>query len=548
MYSTFVFLLIHSIHSIQYTDEISTDDVSFDATQSTTSNTSVSRCDFDHHPMNPMVITTEKEMYKLIGSVCENLFNLSDTRRCPLGPVIVPLGGFPLHLFNVTEQMQRNPISIASAVVNIMKRWYEWFSNVHSMNNKITPFECRHNLIFYLGARLRTFQELYDMNSFQILSKSLDSLDSHYKHFTQSRVPLIPRWLLHDEYVAIISDQKLRIIGILGEGTQAFVFKVQSQVDKQVYALKLFKRMYEGLEGSLEHSRRECKSEENILMKITEIVESEQNLTVPQLIARTNDDITIDCERHQAFLMELIESEPTASSLVTGVINAMTMYSQLSFNIDVLARNGISHNDINEENVVFDSYGRYWLIDFGLASMDLNHRPIDSEEEYHYPILGAFFYYSPQMWRMNEMLGDKTLYDLSVSEKRDLILESNLYSLRSLILHNACKSVDLYRGELKQMQALHVQMDMIWRRDNLKGWSFIKKNLMILWEIRSLMASKYIRRRPQSPFIEVFEPLVLKHSMMNSIGHVDIAVEFKDSRIQTLDRKQSGCCDRCVVN
>ena len=129
--------------------------------------------------------------------------------------------------------------------------------------------------------------------------------------------------------------------------------------------------------------------------------ELNQTVNVPRLIEMTEDEVAISCSEHNAFLMEFIEKKPKTNDEK----EIMEMYLQISFVIDVLARNGISHGDITADNVIHGLDGRFYLIDFGMSIyLDTRHLGgLDSSSVTSFPkedriLLGAWYYYSPKIW------------------------------------------------------------------------------------------------------------------------------------------------------
>ena len=147
------------------------------------------------------------------------------------------------------------------------------------------------------------------------------------------------------------------------------------------------------------------------------------------------------------------------------------------------------------------------------------------------PLVGSWHYFSPGMWTLNELVQNGDLFNMSIPQRVNLVLESNQYSLRALVLHIVCRSMHFLHGLSNRMRALHDKMDLIWRRKRGEGWSSIEEALFEIWRIRSLMASKYIQRFPQSTFKSIFEPLIL----------CDEATSSENGK------EANGCCNGCAV-
>lgn len=348
-----------------------------------------------YHPIS--AISTEKELFTLIGCASNSLITLylnGDLFNSHEG-VAVAYHGLNLHLFNLTREMQQNPFYIAREVVSILCKWYDhvFYTGDHLYLGK--QFDRRHRDIFQLTLQLRTFPEVYDINSFQILSNLLDILDGHFRKFTGHKFPMFQRWLFHEEYLAFISNGNLKIVNILGTGSQAYVYAVKSQINQHMYALKLFKRIYQRTD--------DCLSEEIIMERINQIndkiPDTDPHAAVPRLITLTDDGISINCAQHQAFMMVLLEKKPKTTLAANGVIDAMLTdveLSELSSTIEILARHGISHNDVSISNVLHAVDG-FKLIDFGMA-VDLSRGPG------HLNGSNAEQFYSPGLWFVSTKL------------------------------------------------------------------------------------------------------------------------------------------------
>ena len=288
----FLILTVVMVHPLQNAEF----DHLLGTSQPRTFNSIPSFSHLEHHPITK--VETEDDLYMLIGCVSRALFQFSEngTLFDVNGPVTIQYQSSRLHLFNITDMS--TPFIIAKSIVDVLHKWYEAqiFDRGHHFLGK--RFDRRFRDITQLALQLRTFREIYDLNSFQMLSKSLDALDGYFLKFTGSKCKILQRYLYHNEYISYISDQKLKIVALLGEGASALCFKVQSQFNQRFYALKLFKRIYLGA-----YTQDECVREESILEKINQI---NQDIQVPRVIAWTEDGICIYCERHQAILMEYL--------------------------------------------------------------------------------------------------------------------------------------------------------------------------------------------------------------------------------------------------
>ena len=158
--------------------------------------------------------------------------------------------------------------------------------------------------------------------------------------------------------------------------------------------------------------------------------------------------------------------------------------------------------------------------------------------------MGPFYYYSPGKWRMNDLLMKDQLFNMSISERYLLILESNIYSLRALVLHKVCRVMGRYQRYLDKMLALHYRMNQIWKQRGIEAWDVIKEGLIEIWGIRSLVASIYITRFPRGHFVDIFKPLLMGND--NSSFHLNIVEELIGSP-EPSPHPKSWCCTGCVL-
>lgn len=468
----------------------------------------------EYHPI--IAIKTEQELYKVIGFTSNTLFKLiqNETLFAHHDTVTVSYRGDFLFLFNITR---KTPFFVVTQIVSILHKWYEYqweYQFCNKAHQYLDDELNRHyHELTHLTLQLRNPHRTYDMNSFRMLSKSLDILDGYFRKFTGSKCNIFQRYLYHNEYVYYISDHKLKIVALLGEGSSASCFKVQSILNQQFYALKLFKHSYRG-----SFAQEDCKSETLIMERINRI----GNVHVPRLIFS-------DCQ-HYYFLMECLERKSRTASTADGVRDAMEMYVQISATIEVLAQNGISHGDLTDSNILHATNGKFYLLDLGSA-IDFQRGRGNCLGNWNYPntartshhLLATWYYYSPSHDHMSDLLINQSWWNISKADKVDLILKLNLYCLSSVVLYKICRSKDFYHlfhRDLCVMQTLHDRANTVWRQQGSRGWNLIRELLSEIWKVRSSLAEKYAHRFPQSYFTPILTPLIMIGNTIPSM-HTD---------------------------
>ena len=87
-----------------------------------------------------------------------------------------------------------------------------------------------------------------------------------------------------------------------------------------------------------------------------------------------------------------------------------------------------------------------------------------------------------------------------------------MYSLRALVLDKLCPTLNLQIdlcNHLSDMARLDERMNKIWRKHGKRGWRLIGHSMKKIWNIRSLMVSKYLERNPGCDFFDILVPLIL---------------------------------------
>ena len=174
--------------------------------------------------------------------------------------------------------------------------------------------------------------------------------------------------------------------------------------------------------------------------------------------------------------------------------DAFAMYSQLKPTIEQLARIGVSHNDVNDGNIMVDKDGRYFLVDYGFASRFDGHLPENRS------IIGTWCYYSPQLYRLNEYLAKCPHANASCPVVQQLVLDGNLYSLQSMMLNQLLQNEPEFESFDKRL--LKRRYDVVekdWRRfrKHPDRFMLIRHSLQMMWSQRKALIPQYMERHPE---------------------------------------------------
>lgn len=161
-------------------------------------------------------------------------------------------------------------------------------------------------------------------------------------------------------------------------------------------------------------------------------------------------------------------------------------------------------------------------------------------------------YYSPACWILNDMLIGEELWTISYTTQTKLLSEIMGYSLSSLVLNKVCWARKLYRNYFDMMVDVHDKIDTIWSRQSSRGWGLIRKNLVEIWKIRSLVVSKYMHRFPQSSFKEIFMPLIVSNDTsafeQSSDGDDTCSVSLSETNRPRSTFRGSCCRTKCLLS
>ena len=397
-----------------------------------------------------------------------------------------------VNVLNITVAMAKDPFLITKALIVQIWRWDKFQNDVK--HRKTDTYPLLESLVELLG-NIRSNPDLDKFRSlFRLLSKVFQT-----SHIFQSPYFLFYYWLYYVEYIHFISAGKLETIGQIGEGTQAVVFKVATsrEISSQqiFYALKIYKERHQN------HSDWNCCfKEERILNLITQQNAKSFSMTgkfeiqVPVLISKMG----IHCDPHSSILMSFVGGIPCGQRIPFTSEHAVDMYTQLRPSIVAMASLGISHNDINGNNVMVDWEGLYWFIDFGHSFLLEHHMGKKHGDNNYRFMVGTWFFSSPDLYHFNHYMYRHWM-NVTLPEIEHFIIGANRYSLQALILDRmlgSAREESQSREKManidKQLNALSASSD-----DALFGPQ-IMSHLLNLWSIRANSLKQYLRRHPNA--------------------------------------------------
>ena len=403
-------------------------------------------------------------------------------------------------VLNITVAVARDPFLITKALITEMWRYYKFINDVKRRPTDIYPV--LQSLVEILG-NIKSNPDLHKFRSlFRLLSKVFPT-----NHIFRSQYLLFYYWLYYVEYIWFISAGTLEVMGDIGEGTQAAVFQVGTSPEmssqQTTFALKIFKERHHG-------ESHTCFKEERVLGLITQHNANQSDemtgnfeIRAPVLVSKLEGfPLRIRCDPHNSILMEFVAGSPFGQQKQFTTDHAIEMYSQLKPSIEAMASLGISHNDINGNNVMVDRDGMYWFVDFG-HSFSLEHH-MKRRGNYSF-MVGTWFFSSPDLYRFNHFM-HKHWGNVTLSDVEDFMIAANLYSLQSLILDRMLSSAGEERETRWRMSKIDSRLNDLYlsNEDALFG-SKVKNCLFDLWNIRATSLMEYLLRHCLwRPLIHVF--------------------------------------------
>ena len=292
----------------------------------------------------------------------------------------------------------------------------------------------------------------------------------NYRAGHPSDFDIFYEWIYYDDYIAFISKKRLELMHKLGDGVQADVFLVRDTANLNQFALKIFNK----------HEHDSALREETILQRIEAEIHSNYTLSAKLHVPRIINDYKICAFRHNAILMEFIESVEFDDDTWSNPDSMRLMRHQIGKTIEILSSFGIGHFDIQKNNILLDVDGYFWIIDFGLA---VNINLEWSIKQISTPLIGTWLFYSPYAFELSRFLEEckQKKIDFVPEDYRSVVVDhikkADLYSLEALILHytyardsdlgkihQRCQEIWLHKNESGITEEMLANLDEMWTR------------------------------------------------------------------------------------
>jgi serine/threonine protein kinase/formylglycine-generating enzyme required for sulfatase activity len=195
---------------------------------------------------------------------------------------------------------------------------------------------------------------------------------------------------------------KYELREILGAGGMGAVYHAyQIDLDREV-AVKVLPTSLNSQPGYRERFTREAKTAASL----------EHQHIVPIYDYGTEGEISYVVMRRLTggTLAERIERQRAEDGSLPSLTEVATLLKQLASALDYAHSRGIIHRDIKLSNVMFDSHGSAYLVDFGIAKL-MNATAFTSPS---LSILGTPAFMSPEQWRGEELTPAADQYALGV--------------------------------------------------------------------------------------------------------------------------------------
>ena len=415
----------------------------------------------------------------------------------------------------ITKPMAENPYLIAQALIDML---LDCYPHQDAEEQGLLSDQGRAAVeVSQLLNYIQEFPTKADFENLYFLLRRIFGGNSIAEHDLRSPYGFIFYWCFYNEKVRWISRGTLSILTTLGEGDRSVIFRVQSdnRFSPQIFALKMYKNPSD---WSL------CINEERIMRQISRhnalfnSLGLDSQIAVPAVFASI-EGVVIDCILHNAFLMEYVDGFslrqlrgrlPERSFTAD---DADDMYIELKNTIDLLFGIGILHNDITFGNVMVDSNGKYWLINFSRATSTL----YDDSNPPH-KLLGAWTTYSPHLHVVNEkLLMNLSNITMSTHGIQRLAYSGNIYSLQVTVLHQmlwreAASGMKSFRFYHRLMKEMCIEINDIYKRRDSNRMKMITKPLQLLWSLRATFVRNHMEQHPEQRYLlqNTFSKLILQ--------------------------------------
>ena len=187
------------------------------------------------------------------------------------------------------------------------------------------------------------------------------------------------------------------ILGKIGEGGMAIVYKAKDVLLNRYVAIKILKPEYLDDKKFIENFRHES--------------QAAASLTHPNIV--NIYDVGLEGKNINYIVMEYVEGE-TLSSIIErqaplSDAEAIDIAKQMASALSCAHKNGIIHRDVKPHNILVNEDGVAKITDFGIARAVSGSTLVASDK-----IMGSVHYFSPEQARGGYVDGKSDLYSLGI--------------------------------------------------------------------------------------------------------------------------------------
>lgn len=373
-----------------------------------------------------------------------------------------------IKVHEITNLARTDNHAVSIILLELMHDWYNYVPNGETTWHRCTI----EDLLCLLWSTEQT-----NINTLQIMYDSLKDVFPIQKAYH-----LFYQWMYYEPYISLLSDNRLKFISHLGEGSQANVIKVSD--GNKHYALKIF---YQTCETQI--------IEQQILLRIETLIQNKKpnkridNIRIARIAVQDQIELNLNINyaKHKALLLTFVDAKPLSQIQAFNTKDAKIMLKELQFISKWLINHGISHDDYNEDNILRDINGNYWVIDFGLGKY------LNTENElkyYKHPFIGTWLFYSPSTFNLSRWLqkeinqsGQHTITIHDRQRWNEQVLNAHLYSAQAIAAHKLLQQDYKTRPLVALFRRLHAEIQELWNRQGYFSED-IEARLDKIWRLR----------------------------------------------------------------
>lgn len=190
--------------------------------------------------------------------------------------------------------------------------------------------------------------------------------------------------LYYNPYVRFATNQSLHFNKVISRGFKSDIIRIGNR--SRTFALKLFHGPHGGQSSGI--ASNECLQEQKIMHEIRDRVS--EFISIPRIYGH-------HCKFSNSILMEYIDGQSLKNTQLTRT-EAKSVLQEIGNIITRLGSVGIGHFNINEDHIIKDRSGHYWLFGFGngvVLPQRADGLVVDDCSGLNLPILGTLRYVSP---------------------------------------------------------------------------------------------------------------------------------------------------------